>query len=219
MEAIYLVKKDNPAEVVAYACGKCGTVTGTVESVATDHCAPKMCTKCGKVREYSSYLLCNECRAMKDAEAEAERFDRAEKVTDWDGPVYDPNCGGCQDGYFQSVDDLLDHYADDDAGPPAYVWATTMTHPSLDADSLMDQALDDTYDGCTLDAEDELVEFIGRWNDKQSCEIWWEDKSKAVVISATTVCACGMPGGQHKVRCTSRDGQPGLSTTTVSEEE
>jgi hypothetical protein len=33
-------------------------------------------------------------------------------------------------------------------------------------------------------------------------------------LPATTVCACGMPGGQHKIRCTGRDGQPGLPATT-----
>jgi len=187
---IALVKQTNPDEVVAYACGSCGTVVGTAKShgsnaqgMAERCCAPPACQQCGAVHDRKHRLFCGPCEVAREAAREARRFAAAEHIpaSDYDGPVYWDGTGN--DGYSPSVADLLDWFADEETEPPAYVWACSVRHPSLDADDLLEHALDDHHEDCDLDAVDELRAFVARWNAQQTDETWDVDVTCAVLLT------------------------------------
>jgi len=190
---IALVKHSAPAEVVAYACGECGEVVGSVrihgdgaEKVAATHCTMPTCNRCGKPRDKRGYLNCEECRAILDEEKERAQFEKAEKVPSnkYSGPVYwEDGVGAGHDGFFEDLDDLDDWCEQEEHALPPYVWACDEHHPSLDVDQLCEQALDDTYDGCELDAVEELTAAVEAWNAKQTARIWEPDFRRAVVLT------------------------------------
>jgi hypothetical protein len=181
---IALVNADKPDEVIAHACGKCGVVAGSVrehgersEEVARFHCGPWTCEKCGAEHDRSYQPVCSKCfhenLSRRRAEQEENAFKKATKVpaSEHDGPVYWEGAG-CSEGFFSSLDDLLDMCADQEIEPPKYVWPCIVIHPQLRFEDLQEQALDDHSEGCELDAEDELREFLDQWNAKQTGESW-----------------------------------------------
>jgi hypothetical protein len=198
---IALVKMDTGSEdVIAYACGKCGTVAAGIgkgsnmfhdmadaKAFAERHCGPWTCEKCGAEHNRSYQPTCNKCfhqgLAEYSAKRERELFEKAEKVpaASYDGPVYWDG-SSYNDGFFASLDDLLDWCACEDDKPPDYVWPCYIGHPSVDFDAACESALCDTYEGAELDAEDELREFLKQWNAKQTSEIWEPRHNHALII-------------------------------------
>lgn len=111
-----------------YACGKCGSVKySDVEAEAC--CRPRLC-QCGKPVDLG-WTVCNDCRQTKDIERERNRFNLAEKVTEWDGPVYLEGAG-YSDGFFADVGEFLDWWDDDypnwEGEPPGYVWTCDVSN-------------------------------------------------------------------------------------------
>lgn len=106
----------------AYACGKCGHIKSS--DVEAEGCCRLSICRCGKPNDLG-WTLCNDCRRAKEIERERARFEKAEKVTSWDGPVYLEGAG-YSDGYFSDFGEFLDWWgeeaADWEGEPPAYVW-------------------------------------------------------------------------------------------------
>ena len=121
---LYRPTADGFAPTRVYACGKCGSVKSSdVEAEAC--CRPILC-QCGKPVDLG-WTVCNDCREVKAAERERIRFEKAEKVTSWDGPVYLEGAG-YSDGFFSDLGEFLDWwhdegaYAEESKPKPAYVW-------------------------------------------------------------------------------------------------
>ena len=211
-EPIALVKSGGDGEVVAFACGRCGTVAGSpflngsterAFKAAAEHCA---CTICGGERDRPFSTLCQACsekrRAEQSAESdrmEAERFAKARKVSPDEVPMSawacDPDERLGNDGYGQ-LDGLLEAVADtDESERPAYLWRCTSRRPFIDAksavESMVEQACEDHHD----EAHDETVgenallaaitPAIEAWNAAQTTHTFEVDYSTAIVLGAT----------------------------------
>lgn len=102
MDAQKLFLSDGRDAEVVY-CGKCGLIYRDLDS-AEKCCANYICPGCQKDTGGRSWIYCQECREKAVSQKELERFNKAQKVENWDGPVYD-NAG---DRYWDSLDDFYD---------------------------------------------------------------------------------------------------------------
>jgi hypothetical protein len=114
---------------------------------------------------------------------EASRFAKAEKVTEWDGPVF------VGDTFYHSLHDAIDVCSDDEDGLPAYVW-TASPHEvisGLDVASVVENRLDDAgWEDMSLDdlrGVQELQAALDAF-EKANAEVlsYFPDYSKVVVL-------------------------------------
>lgn len=195
-----LVIKETGA-LVAYACQKCGLmfILHPNEAVedreekkrqAAAHCV-KTCV-CGKPLDYHYYLRCKDCRTELAAAREKARFEEAEKLSIEsypDHPVYwEKGTGDMNgEGYFSSVDALLDYCEVEGLDLPEYVWSCTRKDLRLCAHDILIDALErhnmDT-DGTHIPAEAEntMQSFFDAWLKEQGIHAWFTDYSRAVVL-------------------------------------
>lgn len=178
--------------VVAHACGKCRIVARTREE-AERCCEPLTCDGCGAV--IKSY--CMPCAEARLAAQEAERFAKATKVAaaEYDGEylfVEDFAGGDAGEGYFSDEGSLRDACASRDCEVPAYAWACVARRMSLDADDVVESALEsqeareDAVDGISPLAMFELAAFLIGWAEKHGPVSYHPDYSRAIVFEAVT---------------------------------
>ena len=185
-----IVDKES-GKVVGYACGNCGTfyfsVTdedGAKKNAERCHSPNVVCTSCGGPIE-PAYAACqSQCDACWRAavertnaeatEKERVRFEKAPKVkfADYKGEyLYFRDYAIGNDG-FLPVDGLEDYFEGDDEEMPSYAWACSGFILSMDAQSILDSALDDHHEdaGENVGAEDlkELQALLDAWCAKQS---------------------------------------------------
>ena len=158
MNATELFLKEGKSAGVFY-CEKCRFIHRT-SAEADQCCQPYKCDKCGK--EIERYRTrCNACRNAADEEVERVRFEKAEKLTAWDGWVFSEGIG--RDGYSHSLSDFYDNWADehDEGGvPPKYVWACKATHfVRADVSDITERMADDAYEDWEPDTLNGLVEL------------------------------------------------------------
>lgn len=119
MNVTELFHADGRSAAVFY-CGKCRIVHRT-QAIAEQCCAVTLCEVCGAPAEQYR-TVCSACGRAREVQREAERFAKAEKVTDWDGWIFWDGTG-FNEGFFSSVEDLEEYLAGDGMQfPPAYVW-------------------------------------------------------------------------------------------------
>jgi len=152
-----------------FACGKCGQVHDIAE-VAEKCCRPNICECGAECRLY--WLSCDQCLDRKRAERDKAARDKAPriKLADYDGPVYDEH----MDKYFENADLWLEECEMDDV-EPVYGWTCDVRTASLDIMGAIENALDDVeYEDAYFDNEDELIDFVNEWNNRQSCQYWMQ---------------------------------------------
>lgn len=170
--AIPLVNKDNPNEIVAYACGVCGVVfvlprkstdemLACVKRNAERHCPKETFCDCG-VRihpdePHSVYkTACKECRAKRYKEKLAERRAKHRRTAiavgntvtpkDYSGPVYWEE----EDKFFSNFDEACEAIYDDAPKEPLAdvflrsqtLWTCTVEHLALDANTIIENAIE-----------------------------------------------------------------------------
>ena len=195
-----LVIKDT-GTLVAYACPKCGLMFILHKSDGVEHRAEKKrnaaahCVKncvCGKPLDYHYYIRCKDCRAELEVAREQARFEKAEKLSIEaypDHPVFwEKGTGDMNgEGYFSSVDALLDHCEAEGLDLPEYVWACTRRDLHLHAHDVIHDAIErhnmDT-DGTHIpeEAENTMQSFFDAWLKEQGIHAWFVDYSRAVVL-------------------------------------
>jgi hypothetical protein len=132
-----------------WVCGKCGHIhTSTrpqmAEEFAIACCGQEYCKVCHvPVEARNRCEACVEAERVKKAEA---LFAKAEKLTDFDGMVCTAG-----DTYHQSVDDWLCGL-DEPPGTQVYAWCCKPMPLLLDADRLIENAMDDHHE----DAYDQI---------------------------------------------------------------
>jgi hypothetical protein len=178
MNAIELFHADGkPCGI--YHCEKCRIVKRTKEE-ADECCLPRICDCGAECAQY--YTVCDDCRRKKDIARERARFDAAEKVTTWDGPVCEPH----GDRYCRNLDELLELFDCDESAPPEYVW-TCSERPvcNLDYGSIIEGATGDAYedfDPGSLDGEKELTEALEKFNALNKEHVVWEPNYKVALV-------------------------------------
>lgn len=185
---------------VAWACGSCRAIFGH-EADARAHCRCERCSVPIAARERSG-RLCPSCapiaraeqRAESDArmaERDAAAFAKARKVPEekWTSAVvWEDGSGDMSgDGYFSSPEAVRDSCAANDVPVPAYVWGTAEEGMGLDAGSIVESALEDTYDGArdqlSAEAEVELQDLLDAWCERHPVKWYREDRSVAVMMT------------------------------------
>src|SRR4051812_28687701 len=102
MKAIQLHKPDGtPVEV--FYCSKCGVVYKDKETTERC-CTPRRCERCEQI-------ITEQGRLHHPACWRQTRFEKAEKLTDWDGWVQCDEIGH-NDGFFESTEDLREYCED-----------------------------------------------------------------------------------------------------------
>ena len=191
MSPIELFTKEGKATGV-YFCEKC-RIVNTVKDVVERCCAPWKCETCGgDTKKY--WTTCDDCRAKKEAEAERARFEKAEKLTSWNGWVFKDGTG--RDGYSQSLGDFMDCYAEeqensDDPEPlPEYVWACKETRfVRADISDISSRIDDDAYEDFEFDSLRGIPELKAALEAFNAANIdaisYSPDYTKAVLIPKT----------------------------------
>ena len=179
-------------ETRLYACGECGKCYSpkiyaapddrahdAARSAAENCCAPTHCKECGvEVEKYRT--MCRPC-------GELVRLRKATPIPEreWTDPVHlDGTPGGWGDGFSRDTDELREACWDHEVEVPAYCWPCTARPLALNAESLLERAVDDMHE----DAMDEIVDadgliaFVAEWNAKQTCKSWYPDMSRVVVL-------------------------------------
>jgi hypothetical protein len=178
MNAMQLFHQDGKPSKAWY-CPECKLVKANQKD-AERCCQPVICD-CGKEVEEKYWTACNACRKLKDEAREKARFDAAEKVTDWDGPVYSDGLG-YNDGYFSELDALYEDIEPEDL--PNYVWCCDSDPTvSLSIGSFLDNIeFPENQDEHDLDGLKELQEALDIFNDKNKNVTTWTPDYKRVYV-------------------------------------
>mgnify|MGYP001203851990 CR=1 FL=1 len=147
MNATELFHKDGRPAGVWY-CEKC-RLTFSHREAAELCCKPYVCSLCGKPCE-QFHTICESCLSARRIAVEQERFEKAVKLTEWDGWVYVEGLG-FQDGFFPDTDELREH-CEEGVDLPSYAW-TCSSKPLVRVDA--DDILDDIF----TDAQEDLERY------------------------------------------------------------
>lgn len=185
--------------VIAISCARCGAIftpgmfgggPSAFEAAAksaADHCAQRYC-RCG-AKISKSRVLCNNCWDSDQNDRDQRKFELAEKVPSFEygDPVYwEGHEGSMGDGYFSSLDEVVDYCEDNDISRPSFVWACTRVPLSIDTGRILESAFDEHFEGA-MDmlqegASAELQTFLHDWCQKQNIESWQTDYRRAVLL-------------------------------------
>ena len=140
------------------------------------------CEYCGKIMPRGR-LLCN-CEAVSEArrqEEDKKLLEALKKAEEFDSDALGSRFGMCysenyrhNEGYFAEWEDFFDSLDDDnDDSHPEYVWGTIKTEMSLNADSIIENAIDDFYEDAGDEISDaaraELQQFLNDWCERFGC--------------------------------------------------
>jgi hypothetical protein len=120
------------------------------------------------------------------ARQDREAFEKATKVDakDYTGWVSWPTHGP-DEGFFESIE-ALRKYCAGYCALPTFVWACTREPLSLNANWILDQALEEHHDGAWGEAssaeELRLQAMLDEWAAAQGIVSWNEDRSRAVML-------------------------------------
>jgi hypothetical protein len=193
MNVIVMVQKDNPVAPENYACGECRMFWGTQRTLAEECCGPRTCTCGARIERKEGYSHCRDCRAKAATERENERFAKATKVTnaqyEHEPVYYDGHGGDYGDGYWSTLEALLEHCEQHGCEPPEYVWGCAPKVLTLDGSDIVSRALEDEFFEDAFDtiaAKDlaELDAFLTAWCTKVNLQAWDVDYGTAVLVSA-----------------------------------
>lgn len=185
MNAIELFHKDGKPAKVWY-CEKCRHVAGD-ERTANLCCDWHYdCRVCGQKCERTHYLMCDKCSQAEEDKKELARFNSAEKLTDWDGPIYAHGLGS-NEGFFEDISCFLDFLEEEELDEIKYVWAAQevpFVCASIDSitESIYNNAYDD-FDIDNLEGLEELDKAIDKFNTLNKDKMMYEiNYSKAILL-------------------------------------
>lgn len=179
-------KEDSVFETThRWFCGKCGQIKHD-KNLAESCCKPTVCV-CGKEVEEEYYTTCRVCRDELDRKRERDRFDKSERLTEWDGPVFLGGYG-YNEGYFENIEEFLDCFADEEleASNLEYVWCCDKVPlANLDLDSILEDSTQEAYDGFEYDdfkGLEELRAAIDKFNELNKDVVSWTPNYKKCLL-------------------------------------
>jgi hypothetical protein len=194
-------KVANPEKVIGHACPECRVffsmavfagcsdddALAETKRAAAEHCKSP-CGGCGVTLQHKRgeirYTHCPDCRAELAQQRGLEAYDKAEKVheCEWSDPVF-WDSHGPRDGHFYSVEDVREYCDDHGLELPKYVSATYPVALHIDADSVLECAVDEhhegAYDQCDVAG---LQKLLDAWCEAQKVTSYNEDRSKVVLL-------------------------------------
>ena len=185
MNAIELFHSDGKPANVFY-CEKCRNVA-SYKDIAEKCCLPRIC-ECGKECEDKYWTICRGCNEKKEIQKELERFNAAEKVDKFDGWVWADGLS-YNEGFADSVHDIIDYCKDNDIEIPDYVWTCKENHFCfIDLNDILQEIEENGYeDFCAADSckgLDELKLAIDKFNEiNRKIESYVPNYKKALIIT------------------------------------
>lgn len=152
-------------------CIVCGIVHPS-DGLAGECCRPKICKQCGldipKTRRH--FETCTSCERLRLDEEYKKRLAAAELVSDYDGWIYTGEVTGLNDGYFSSVQDLIDEIEDgDEDGPrlPEFAFCCNPEPPQkVDSEDVIEQTFNDSHEEASEGVPEEAREELQAALDK-----------------------------------------------------
>ena len=175
--------------------------TDTATSHATTCCDPR-CRDCG-LTVPAHRARCVACELLREREKEARLFGEATKTTPeayGDGWVHLDTEGLRTSDYFASVTDALDWCLENGQPRPAYVWGCTTMAFSMDAESVIDAALDEHHEDAHDHIDDArgLQTLLDAWCATQNVVSYFVDYDVAIVVPpAPPVAAAPVAGASE----------------------
>jgi hypothetical protein len=178
-DPIKLYRKIDDAYVATvYACCKCGIVRGTYDEA--ESCCREVTCLCGKVVEDRYRGLCRSCREKKAHEGEMARWAAMPDFKDYScEPIYDGTY------YHADLESYIDAHIEDNAVSEEdieeYLEVCEIkkfgynVNPKAVLDYMNEKAaedLDEGYDDTAFVGEEELVEQIKAFLEKQKDTLW-----------------------------------------------
>ncbi len=164
-------------------CGGCRIVHRT-KDMADQCCQPNRCACGAECDKY--WTICRSCSDAKDVQREQERFEKAEKIDGWDGPIFLEGTG--VDGFSLGMNDFLENWENEygDEPLPEYAWACSENcFCSLDVDKIIEDATQESYeewDGEVF-GRDDLASAIETFNKANASLVTWTpDYTQAILL-------------------------------------
>lgn len=187
------------SEVIAYACGECGIVAGSVMAHgdadaryrAVKCCAPVRCRRCDTPTGHRHRLLCRECEMHETWMRDAARFCKATPITpaDYgDGYVFDDGRDEYEPSWEEAVERAEERAEEDPDAERAFFYYTCAPHglPRIDASEMLADHCErhEMHEGATdaLVDVDELQAAFDAWHAKQTVTSWSVDYSRVIVL-------------------------------------
>lgn len=207
MNAYYLHKPDGTPTDLS-TCGVCGKLArGATNFDISERCCT--CYDCGLPLSGDERRFANTClyhRACDDkrrTEREAARLDKAELVSDYDGPVYADGYGGGSYGeaYFADIDEFAEAAEDaleEGVHLPDFVHCCkSRPVAGLDLGRILESHCEDAFEDAFdhLNGVDELQTAVDAFNTLNAGVLSWEpDYSRKVRVTGGTPGAEGEQG-------------------------
>jgi hypothetical protein len=176
-----VLKGGDPNKIAIWGCGTCHNAAATPE-MALECCAPWKCETCGV--ELKPHHYCDACSEKELQAREKATYDKAKHVTLEVYPGDMLFCAHC-DEYFWDVGEFLDSH-DDGTDIPTWCYGTYETPFSLDAESIIDQQLEqqefyeDAIGNVSGEAVKEMQSFFDGWLVKNRLTSYMVDHSVVV---------------------------------------
>jgi len=202
MSAPVKLVRESDGAAVAHACATCGRVYSLNDAFA-ERCCDRHCEDCNASLSpdfrKQPYTVCDRCRAKREAARDAAMIAKASRVpaSEYDGPVYVD--GAWNDGYLRDLDEFEEWWEceHDESDPmPSEVWACTTRRIQIpSADSIVEQATQDEYDGAydAMPPIDALQAAIDVYNASVTAESWEVDYSRRIVLPVSPLGASVEP--------------------------
>lgn len=143
-----------------------------------------ICKYCEKPNK-SDFCNCKIAQEKRYAKRDINHYEKAEKLTpkQYDGWVYSDGLG-YNEGYFDSTDALLEWCEDEEVEVPEFAFCCTEERHLLDIDSAIESMLEEAYEDARdyLKDEQELYDFVKKWNAKQNIISYYPDYKRVVVL-------------------------------------
>lgn len=195
MDVLTLVRKDKPDTDQGYGCGQCRRYWGIDRASAEECCSPTYCEDCKAPVEHKHYTLCNSCQTRRQCEKadaeEAALFERAKKIGPGEAPCdmvyWEGGLGDCNgDHYYTTLESLLEDCENEGYEIPEYVWSCEEQELSMDANSIIESALEEWYDEASSEipqsAVDELQALLNTWCEARKMRCYNPNYKVAIVI-------------------------------------
>lgn len=187
MNSIQLKSEDGKTSI--WACGICGKVS------QDQHWAEKccLCSYCGKQVDSKEHngIYHGACWTANHEKMRAERLERAERVTVWDGPVFVESGIVSNDGFFASLDDLLEYLANEPVeSRPGFVWLSkVIPFGHIYTSDIIENKMSDMDEDAPdrLAGEDELQAALDAFCEKNKDVISYEPDYNRVIVVPSAV--------------------------------
>lgn len=187
-EAIELYKKNKEGTMQGtgiFYCSECGMVYRNEEDAKWCH-GERLCACGEKITQGYCGRTCPACNAKafreKEAEKEAERFEKATKIKESE---YTGNHVMCGDSFYESVEEAIDQFLE--GQEPEYVWACKERGiPKVLLEDLICNLIDNMWDDAEtsdLNGIEEMEAAVDAFNKaNESIQMWSPDYSTAILV-------------------------------------